>query len=133
MKILDGIFYTYYWANYSKGGLYNRLYQDTFSITIVIAALFSAATLPWLSVFLRRIELAFNYKYVFGSFFILNTCISLAYFYCGKRHKKIALNEEYKSRLYRTAAILYPIICIACMGGAFMVMCLENIAKYGVK
>lgn len=131
MKLLDGIFYTYYWTNYSKGGLYNKLYKDPVSISVVIAVLFSAGTFPLLSVFSRWVGLTFNLKFAFWSYYILMTCISLAYFYCGKRYKKIALNEEYKSRFYRIIAILYPIICIVTMFVAFMIMCSENIVKYG--
>lgn len=131
MKLLDGIFYTYYWANYSKGGLYNKLYKDPVSISVVIAVLFSTGTFPWLSVFSRWIGLTFNLKTIFYLYYILMTGISFAYFYWGKRYKKIALNEEYKSRFYRISAILYPIICIVAMFVAFMIMCSENIAKYG--
>lgn len=132
MKLLDGIFYTYYWANYSKGGLYNRLYQDTFGISVVIAVLFCSGTFPLLLVLSRWIGIDFNHKVVFYSYFLFLTGVFLAYFYWKKRYKQISLNEEYKSRCYRIAAILYPIICIVCMGVGFMIMCLENQAKYGV-
>lgn len=132
MKLLDGIFYTYYWAYHSKGGgLYNKLYKDPVGISIVIAMLFSIGTFPLLLVLSRWIGLTFNHKIVYFSYILLMTGISLAYFYWGKRYKKIALNEEYKSRVYRIAAILYPIICIVAMFVAFMIMCSENIAKYG--
>lgn len=130
MKLLDGIFYQYYWAKFSKG-FSNRLYQDPFGITCVMSFLLGSAFLLLIVVILHALDITYSLKWLFiFGYFSIET-VSLMYFLIGKRYKQIISNEEYNQRYYRIAAILYPILCILFMFACFMVMCIENRMRYG--
>lgn len=64
MKLLNGIFYQYYWAKFPKGFDY-RLYQEPVGIAVVIAMLFCCATMQFISIILRRLSFIYNTKLLF--------------------------------------------------------------------
>lgn len=125
MKLLDGIFYQYYWARFPRG-FDNRLYQSPISIACVMSTLLSSASLPLIVFIMSLYDIEYNLKWLFVIYYVAMAVCSLVYFFIKKRYKQIVSNEEYNRRDYRIAAILYPILCIVCMFGCFMMMCLRN-------
>lgn len=131
MKLLDGIFYQYYWAKFPKG-FNNRLYNDPFGISCVMSMLLGSASLPLIIIILRALDITYSLKWLCILGYVLIAAAFLIYFFIGKRYKQVISNEEYNQRYYRISAILYPILCILFMLACFMVMCIENRIKYGV-
>lgn len=139
MKLLNGIFYQFYWAKFSKG-FSNRLYQDSIGCSIVIPFLFCSATIPFIILLLQNLSLIYdaeplsksNYIPLFISYYLIICGGNLAYFLFKKRYKTIISDAQYNQRYYKVAAILYPILCILFMFLGFMMMCFENRVRYGV-
>lgn len=125
MKLLDGIFYQYYWAEFSKG-FYNRLYNDPFGVACAISMLFCPPTLFLIVLIFRWLGVEYSLKALFIAYYVIITGSFLLYFFLGGRYKRIVSDEMYSGKSYRIAAILYPVICIVCMVAVMMVMCFEN-------
>lgn len=125
MKLLDGIFYQYYWAKFSRG-FYNRLYQDPFGIACTMSILLSSASLPLIAIVLRMLNIDYSLKWLVITYYIATAICFMIYFFIKKRYKQIIINEEFNQGYYRRAAIFYPILCIIFMFACFMMMCVYN-------
>lgn len=128
MKLLDGIFYQIYWAEFPKG-FRNRMYKDPFGVACGMSILFCPPTLFLIILLLRWLGVEYSLKLLFIAYYVVITGCFLIYFLWNKRYRRIVSNEKYSHRPYRIAALLYPVLCIGCMFALMMVMCFANQAS----